>query len=106
MSGRTPSAGTIGSRIAAISSFYRFLIRTGLLQATPCDALTRPKQLAMAARGLTGDEVRRPLSVIKDDVAGRRDRAIVLTLVLTGRRRSEVLNLRGRDLDLAEHHVY
>ena len=44
------------------------------------------------------DNVRRLLAVIPDTVAGRRDRAIVLTLELTGRRRSEVVNLKARDL--------
>jgi integrase len=37
--------------------------------------------------------VQKILAVIPDTVAGRRDRAIVLMLVLTGRRRSEVINV-------------
>jgi integrase/recombinase XerC len=105
-SGREPSAATIGSRIAAISSFYRFLIRMGFLLANPCDALERPRQAESPARGLTGNDVKQLLGVIPDDVAGRRDRAIVLTLVLTGRRRSEVLNLRARDLEISGESVY
>lgn len=105
-SGKEPSAGTIGSRIAAISSFYRFLIRMGLLRANPCDALERPRQSQSPARGLSGVEIKRLLAVIPDDAAGRRDRAIVLTLVLTGRRRSEVLNLRGRDLETCDERVF
>ena len=38
------------------------------------------------------------LQVIPDTVKGRRDLAIVLTLVLTGRRRSEVINLTAGDI--------
>jgi integrase len=38
--------------------------------------------------------------VVPDTVAGRRDRAILLTLVLTGRRRAEVIGLRAGDLSL------
>ena len=38
------------------------------------------------------------LQVIPDTVKGRRDLAIVLTLVLTGRRRSEVINLTAGDV--------
>ena len=34
-SGRTPSATTIGARIACLSSFYRFLIRMGLVVSNP-----------------------------------------------------------------------
>src|SRR5690348_17727525 len=33
LSGRNPSSVTVGARIACLSSFYRFLIRMGLLTA-------------------------------------------------------------------------
>ena len=57
-------------------------------------------------RGLSADEVRRLLSVIPDTQAGLRDRAIVLMLVLTGRRRSEVLNLTAGDIEPGEPAYY
>jgi site-specific recombinase XerD len=98
LSGRRPSSITIGARIACLSSFYRFLIRHGLVAGNPCDALERPKLVPGAPRGLDAEQVRRLLTVIPDDVPGRRDRAIVLTLVLTGRRKSEVLNLKAGDI--------
>ena len=97
-SGRTPSATTVGARIACLSSFYRFLIRMGLVVSNPCDAVERPRSSPAPARGYSADEVRRLLAVIPDTVAGRRDRAILLTLVLTGRRRAEVIGLKAGDL--------
>jgi integrase/recombinase XerC len=99
-SGRTPSATTVGARIACLSSFYRFLIRMGLVVSNPCDAIERPRTTQSVARGYSADEVRRLLAVVPDSVAGRRDRAILLTLVLTGRRRAEVIGLRAGDLSL------
>lgn len=99
-SGRTPSSATVGARIACLSSFYRFGIRMGLVLANPCDALERPRIVPSVARGYNADEVRRLLAVVPDTVAGRRDRAIVLVLVLTGRRRAEVMSLRAGDLSL------
>jgi integrase/recombinase XerC len=97
-SGRTPSATTIGARLACLSSYFRFLIRMRLLTANPCDALQRPRAVAAPARGLSADEVRRLLAVIPETVRGRRDRALLLTFLLTGRRRSEVLNLTAGDI--------
>ena len=97
-SGRTPSAVTIGARIACLSSFYRFLIRMGLVTGNPCDALQRPRTAMAPARGLSVEEVRRLLAVIPVTVRGRRDRALLLTFILTGRRRSEVLNLTAGDI--------
>jgi integrase/recombinase XerC len=98
LSGREPSAVTIGARMACVSSFYRFMIRMGIAVTNPCDALERPNTQAPPPRGLTADQVRQLLAVIPDSPAGRRDRALILTYVLTGRRRSEVLNLTAGDI--------
>ena len=51
-SGRTPSSTTVGARIACLSSFYRFLIRMGLVVANPCDAIERPRAIQSVARGI------------------------------------------------------
>lgn len=106
VSGKEPAALTVGSRIAAISSLYRFLIRMELLSSNPADKLARPKHSPSPARGLSGDDVKRLLAAIPDDIGGRRDRAIVLTLVLTGRRRSEILNLKAKDIERDEERAY
>ncbi len=100
LSGREPSSATVGARIACLSSYFRFLIRMELARSNPCDALERPKTVQATARGLSADEVRRLLAVVPDTVAGRRDRAILLVLILTGRRRAEVIGLSAGDLSL------
>src|SRR5665811_309165 len=97
-SGKDPSPVTIGARMACLSSFFRFLIRMDLVQRNPCDRLERPRTSTPPARGLSADEVRRLLAVIPDTPPGLRDRAIILTLVLTGRRRAEVFALTAGDL--------
>jgi site-specific recombinase XerD len=105
-SGRTPSSTTVGARIACLSSLYRFLIRMGLVVSNPCDAVERPRAIQSTARGYSADEVRRLLAVVPNSVAGRRDRAILLTLVLTGRRRAEVIGLRAGDVSLEGETVF
>jgi len=99
-SGREPSAATVGARIACLSSYFRFLIRMNVATANPCDALERPRIVQAVPRGLSADEVRRLLAVVPDTVAGRRDRALLLTFILTGRRRSEVIGLKARDINV------
>ena len=42
LSGKKPSSVTIAARIACLSSFYRFLIRMGMVTGNPCDRLDRP----------------------------------------------------------------
>jgi site-specific recombinase XerC len=97
-SGRKPGTATIGARLAGISSFYRFLIRMGLVTSNPCDQLERPRATPSTPRGLSTDEIVRLLAVIPDKPAGLRDRAIILTLVLPGRRKTEVMNLKATDI--------
>lgn len=99
-SGREPSSATVGARIACLSSYFRFLIRMNVAASNPCDALERPKTVQSVARGLSADEVRRLLAVVPDTVAGRRDRALLLTFVLTGRRRAEVIGLTAGDINV------
>lgn len=99
-SGREPSTATVGARIACLSSYYRFLIRMNVTTANPCDALERPRGVQAVARGLGADEVRRLLAVVPDTVAGRRDRALLLTFILTGRRRAEVIGLTAGDVSV------
>jgi site-specific recombinase XerD len=93
-SGRQPATRAISARLACISSFYRFLIRMGLAKSNPCDQLERPRTSSSVPRGLSPTEIKRLLAVIPETSAGLRDRAIIVTLLLTGRRRSEVMNLR------------
>src|SRR5438093_13781457 len=78
-SGREPSSTTVGARIACLSSYYRFLIRMNVATANPCDALERPKIVPSLARGLTAEQIRQLLAVVPDSVAGRPDRALVVT---------------------------
>jgi integrase/recombinase XerC len=93
LSGRTPSRVTVGARIACLSSFYRFLIRMELVTSNPCDALERPRTEASQPRGLTANDIQRLLAVVPNTRVGLRDRAIILTLTLTGRRRAEVMGM-------------
>jgi site-specific recombinase XerD len=101
LSRKEPSPVTIGARLACPSSFYRFLIRMEIVASNPCDQIQRSKTSLAPPRGLSAEEIRRLLSVIPDTPVGLRDRAIILTLTLTGRRRSEVLNLKARDITQA-----
>jgi site-specific recombinase XerD len=106
LSGRKPSSVTVAARIACLSSFYRFLIRMEMVTANPCDKLERPKATPAPPKGLVATDIQRLLAVIPDTPVGLRDRAIILTLTLTGRRRSEVLGLTAGNLHLEGDAVY
>ena len=96
---------TIGARIACLSSYFRFLIRMGLVNSNPCDLVERPRTSPSPARGYSAAEVRRLLDVVPDSDIGRRDRAILLLFLLTGRRRTEVMTMTTGDIEIEEGRV-
>jgi site-specific recombinase XerD len=98
LSGKDPSSITIAARLACLSSYYRFMIRMKVVASNPCDAIERPRISPSNPRGLTADDIRRLLAVVPSTPVGLRDRAIILFLTFTGRRRSEVLGLTAGDL--------
>jgi site-specific recombinase XerD len=107
LSGKQPAAITIGARIACLSSFYRFLIRIELVQANPCDKLERPPVSPSPPRGLSSaEQVQKLLTVIPNTPVGLRNRVIILTLVITGRRRAEVLGMKVGDITLDSNQAY
>jgi site-specific recombinase XerD len=106
LSGKTPGSITIGARLACLSSFYRFLIRMKIVAANPCDAIERPRVTVGVPKGLSADGVQRLLAVIPNTPVGLRDRAIILTLVFTGRRRAEVFGLKAGDLTTENGRTY
>jgi site-specific recombinase XerD len=71
-----------------------------IIQSNPCDKLQRPQTSPSTPRGLSGDQVHSLLEVVPDSLLGLRDRAIILTLVLTGRRRAEVIGMKAGNLIL------
>jgi site-specific recombinase XerD len=96
------SSSTQTAELAALRRFYRWASSEGLREDDPSQGIRPPRREPYArARGLNAEEVARLLAAIPvDSAAGLRLRALVLAYLLTGRRRSEVLNLRWRDLDL------
>jgi integrase/recombinase XerD len=81
-----------------VSGFYDFARRMGLVARNPAAEVRRPRQRQPLPRGLGPGELRLLLAAIPETPTGLRDRAIVVTAVLTALRRSEIMGLRAGDL--------
>ena len=92
--GHQPAPSTVLTRLAAIGGLYGFAVRMGVLDKDPAAAVRRPTVRLGRPRGLTTSEVGRLLAVIPDTPAGLIDRALIVTALLTGLRRSELVSLR------------
>src|SRR5665648_351302 len=106
LSGKEPSPLTIAARMACVSSFFRFLMRMEIVDRNPCDRLERPRTSPSPPRGLSAEEIRKLLALIPDTPVGLRNRAIILILVLTGRRRAEVFGMTRKDLAFQNERWY
>lgn len=103
---------TVYVRICFLSSFYEWAMRDSKLgaqiTANPV-VLARPRApkayQTESVKSLTDEELGNLLSVVRrkalnGELVGLRDYAILLLLLATGMRRTEVISLRGSDLKL------
>ncbi len=88
---------SVARKLSALRSFFRHLLKTGVVDDNPADAVATPKQEKPIPAYLTVDDMFRLLDGIRDiSLAGLRDRAMFETLYSTGIRVSE---LSGLDLN-------
>jgi len=93
---------TIGRKLAAIRSFFRYLLRQGIVAANPAELVSTPKREKKLPYHLNIDEVTTLVEAPGDStLLSARDRAILETLYSCGIRVSELtgLNVGGIDLD-------
>lgn len=89
---------SVGRKLAAIRSFFRFLVREGVLQANPAATLTAPKKEKSLPRALNVDEMQRFFSGNSESLL--RDRAIFELLYSSGLRVGELVSITLNDIDL------
>lgn len=89
---------TIARKIAALRSFFRYLVKRQVLEMDPTEGIRTPRQPRLLPRVMREETVE-ALMLAPDPrtSAGKRDRAILETLYATGLRVGELLSLRVRD---------
>ena len=96
-------ARTIGRRLSALRSFFRFLTREGYLKTNPILILSSPKLEKHLPVFMTEEEVTRLIesafSKNELDELGLRNTAILETFYSTGIRISELVGLNLQDID-------
>jgi len=92
---------TLGRKLAALRSFFRFLNREGLLQGNPARPIPSPAKPKTLPPVLTVDEASRLLETPGGPPRSPlRDRALLELLYSSGLRVSELTGLNLEDLDL------
>lgn len=93
---------SIGRKLAAIRSFFRFLLRRGIIAKNPAELIATPKKEQRLPFHLDIDQAHTLMNAPEDDqMYALRDRAIMELLYSSGLRVSELTGLDIGELDLA-----
>lgn len=104
-------SATIYARISRLSSFYEWAMgdaQLGTIITSNPVKLARPKAprayQTESAKSLTDEQIRALVALVRHkaaigNVIAKRDYALLLFYLVTGMRRSEIINLRGRDIE-------
>src|SRR3954465_13207847 len=94
---------TTARKLATLRSFYKFLIRRGMLSVNPLSTIRTPKQEKRLPKCLDLEQVQKLLDAPGDgDILSARDKAMLEVLYSSGIRVSELVELEMQDLDLVE----
>ena len=101
------ATSTVARKIAALKSFFRFLVRIGQIESDPTLGLEAPKVKKRLPRTLSNAEIERLLAAPGPSPQPKtlRDRALLETLYATGVRVSELVSLNLDDVNLVTHDV-
>jgi integrase/recombinase XerC len=94
--------------LAAIRSFFKYAHQAGLLRDNPAVDIALPKIRMGEIRALSQDECGRLLRILETNRSPFRkirDRAIIVTFLLTGARLREIVQLNKADIDLHQSTV-
>lgn len=96
------SSRTIRRRISSLSAFYRFLQKSGVVAENPVRKLPLPKIQTSLPKFIRERDIVDLLENFdpEDDFFLLRDKLIVALLYNTGMRRSELVNIQMKDLNL------
>jgi integrase/recombinase XerC len=94
---------TTARKLATLRSFYKFLIRRGVVSVNPLSTIRTPKQEKRLPKCLDLEQVQKLLDAPGDgDLLSIRDKAMLEVLYSSGIRVSELVELEMSDLDLQE----
>jgi len=91
---------SIARKLAALRTFFQFLVREGLLELNPAKLVSTPRQEKKLPKHLSIEEAIRFIETpdIETDL-GKRDRAMLELMYATGVRVAELTTLNLGDLD-------
>lgn len=99
------SPRSINRKLSTLRSFYKYLLRTGVIQQNPMQGLQGPKTSKRNPSFVPESGMEQLLDklVFPEGFEGVRDRVLLETFYFTGIRRAELMGIREQDIDFGMH---
>lgn len=105
--GESVSSVTINRKLSALKSFFRYLLKEGVIRENPMLKIIAPKSNKRLPEFVGKDNMESLFRDIEFDegFAGSRDKLIIEMLYFTGMRLSELINLKDTDIDIHSQRI-
>lgn len=100
-------AKTLNRKISSLKSFFKFLMKKGVIDITPMDAVATPKLPKRVPHFVDEKDMSRLFDPIRfaNDWMGKTEKLILVILYQTGIRKSELINLQEGHIDWGNHTI-
>ncbi len=97
-------ARSVNRKISSLRSFYRFLVKEGVLEISPMKKIVAPKTPAKLPHFIHQEKMTDVFSgcFFNDSFEGRQEKIILEILYATGMRRAELAGLKDTDIDFGQ----
>jgi len=101
------TAKSINRKISTLKSFFKFLMREGIVETTPMSIINAPKVNKRLPVYVEEKDIKTLFEYVEfpDNWNGRTERLVLRLFYATGMRISELINLREGQLDTAYSHI-
>ncbi len=98
---------SINRKISTLKSFFKFLMREGLIEATPMGIINAPKSAKRLPVYIEEKDIKTLFEYVEfsNDWKGQTEKLILQLFYNTGMRVSELINLKQNQLDVAYSHI-
>jgi integrase/recombinase XerC len=91
---------SLNRKISTLKSFFKYLLKTGVIAATPMSKIISPKNDKKLPHFVREDDIKKLFALeFPDDWSGKTSRMILLLFYQTGMRVSELVNLKETALN-------
>ena len=101
------SSRSVNRKITTLKTYFRFLMREGIVEISPMQKVISPKtskRLAVFVEEIKMDELLNEID-FGEGYLGERDRLILELFYFTGMRLSELINLKKKDVDFTNNTI-